>query len=171
LNNACKPEFDAEWERHISYNSDLNRRLSGCKIPNIACTDSSETIIHLSELPVNGPILIFRYSVRHCNICYDRQLKILRNNVEKLPVYVLASYQSNSDFQLYMKLNHEILPIYKIEEKGLNNFIEESDSPYYFILHPDMTATDFYVPDTFVHEAVIAYFRKAAKILNENGIK
>lgn len=142
-------------------NHDLNNKLKGQIAPDIYCAYRNGTIL-LSELVKNGPILIYRYSDINCSSCVDSELynlnyffKLLKNRV-----ILLCSYEYESALNDFKQQNRLSYPVYNIKFKIFPWEEDLHDRPYYFVLHPDMRVSDFYIPE-------ITYPKETKKYLTE----
>lgn len=129
-------------------NHELNNKLKGQIVPDVQCVNSDKTIL-ISELVNSGPILIFRYSDINCSSCVDSELynlnyffKLLKNKV-----ILLCSYEHESNIKNFKQKNRLCFPIYNIKFKIFPWENELYDRPYYFVLHPGMKVSDFYIPE------------------------
>ncbi|MDR1743292.1 MAG: hypothetical protein LBR48_05660 [Dysgonamonadaceae bacterium] len=64
-------------------------------------------------------------------------------------------------------MNKIDLPLFRISQNAFNWIAEDYDNPYYFVLHPDMTVSDFYIPDKAYPELTQQYLSNIKKLLSE----
>jgi len=64
-------------------------------------------------------------------------------------------------------MNNIELPIFKIPQDAFNWILEDYGKPYYFVLHPDLTVSDIYIPDNAFPELNKQYFERVKKLLSD----
>jgi hypothetical protein len=149
-------------------NLELNKQLRNISIPDILCEDSESKKFNISVLVSEMPVLVYRYSELNCNTCYEIELASLQEmflNEYRDKVAILCSYQIRKYFTIFKKMNQIKLPIYRIPQEAFNWKIEDYGNPYYFVLHPDMTVSDFYIPDKIYPELNKEYLERIKAIL------
>jgi hypothetical protein len=146
----------------------LNDQFSGRIAPDIVCRDSTKHTVNLSDLIAGKKTLIYYYSELHCSSCYEKQLELLEKSFSETtyPVIVLASYSSHRHFSVYIKNTPYNLPVYQIEHKVFDRFVEDRGTPYCFVLNPDMTAAYFYIPNDYP-EINKQYLERIKKLLSD----
>ena len=104
------------------------------------------------ELAKDKPVLICIYKIE-CSMCEKDELKelhsIFNDTIENIEnVYILCSNFIRREVYVYTKKNHLNISVYGISPTGSFDWIaEEYNKPYYFVLHPDMRISHFYLPD------------------------
>jgi hypothetical protein len=149
-------------------NDSLDKKLSGSVISDLVCIDSLNNIFRLSDLVAQKSILVYYYSELHCIPCYEMELAFLQDffPYESYSNIVLASYFLYENFALFVKEHETKLPVYRIEHHKLNWEIENYGMPYYFIVHPDMTASHFYIPQQQFPKSNRQYLEKVKQFLS-----
>ncbi|GHU61214.1 hypothetical protein FACS1894123_00240 [Bacteroidia bacterium] len=163
--NPVRPPVN-EGERNFrKMNENFDKELSGSITPDVFVTDSAKNRFKLSELAQEKTVLIYRFSELNCNTCYETELSSLHNS--SYPLVILGSYQAYRDFTVFVKRKKVELPIYWMEQTAFDWKAEGYNSPYYFILHSDMKATHFYIPNKMYPESDKRYFEEAKKLLEK----
>lgn len=176
VRNASKPEAEAASQSDVSYecyfhetNFRLNAKLRGLTARDISCEKSGEKQ-SLSELVHDGPILVYRYSDVSCSACVENEFHTLRQYFKKNPekVAIFCSYERESDMESFRRINLLKYPIYKADKKAFAWDAEFYDRPYYFVLHPDMKVSDFYMPEMEFSEDSKAYLTGVERLIGGN---
>ena len=80
-------------------------------------------------------------------------------------VVVLASYSSRRDF-LISAQNHNLnSPLLLIPPNAFDWWFEQSNIPYFFVLHPNMRISNIFVPDERYPELTIRYLESIKRLL------
>lgn len=116
---------------------------------NIVVKDAKNNEYSLSQLVGNKSKLVFRYSVRDCDICIDSVFYILnryKENKGLSDVIILTDSYSERDFILKMKYTESPFVVYDISPKGLSLALENRNLPFLFLLGKDFRAVKFFTP-------------------------
>ena len=153
---------------HYSINFNLNNDIGCIQLNNINC-HSEDSILSLSDLVKNKPILVYRYANISCDGCVKIILKDLDNIFDKQvnDVLILCSYSTKKEYNYFRKMNNIRLPMYNIDTNALNDQVNSIDSPYFFILYPNLTASNFYIPDIRFAELNEKYHMGAKSLISE----
>ena len=123
----------------------------------------------LSDIAEDGDILVVRYSELNCNSCVDSLMKKIGEFAErggmKNRFVVFANYENYLDFKLFCSLNKANLNIYNV--KGLPLGQEALETPYLFLLHSDMTVTNFFVTHKEMPGATDRYLGRVSELLQD----
>jgi hypothetical protein len=165
-------EFTAnvqEKEEFYRLHFDLNNKMAGLIAPDVFCIKSSTEENLLSEMVKDQPLLIYRYTHKNCNTCYLEELKALQ---EDFPDYfdfisVLCSYQSDKELLIHKRTHKIELPLYNVPFDAFNWITEEHNSPYYFVLHPNMKISNIYVPNKAYPEMNKMYLEGIKRFLSD----
>ncbi|MDR2423800.1 MAG: hypothetical protein LBD59_03645 [Prevotellaceae bacterium] len=112
-------------------------------------------------------ILIYRYSDISCNACVEVELKHLHSIYkDRDDAIILCSYHIERDYYVFKRLNQIKLPTYKIDHNVFDFDMKQNNDAYYFLLHPDMTVTDIFVPEKMTPDASIKYLLDISNKLN-----
>jgi hypothetical protein len=153
-----------------STNFELNLKMTGLQAPDVVFTVSQRESGVLSAMVKNKPLLIYRFSGSNCKSCYSDDLTTLQAEMpEDSPDWVrILSSQLQERELLILKRTHNVtIPIYIIQPKSFNWEVEEMNVPYFFVLHPDMTVSQIFVPDTNYPEVSKQYFESVKRLLTE----
>jgi hypothetical protein len=155
--------------RYNKMNEDLNKKLANSTIQDVICDSNDGNQFHLSKLVSNKPILIYRYTELHCNVCYETELTSIKKNFaeEKQKVAILCSYQVKRYFVIFKRANKIDLPIYMIPLRAFNWILEDYSAPYYFVLYPDLTVSNIYIPDKNFPDLNKQYLERIKKLLSD----
>ena len=156
-------------EEFYYLNFDLNNQMTGLIAPSISCIKSNKSEYLLSELVNEKPLLIYRYTNAGCSPCYIAELKLFHkvfsDNYDLARVF--CSYQTELEFVTSKKINKIKFPYYRITLEAFDWKLEEYNSSYYFVLHPDMKISHIYVPNKEYPELSIQYLEGVKRFLSE----
>jgi hypothetical protein len=150
----------------------INEQLNNVSITDVQCEDVDNRKFNMSTLVFKNSVLIYRYSELNCNTCYESELAVLQEiflDADNDKVAILCSYQIRKYFTTFKKINQIKLPIYRISQDSFNWIVEDYGNPYYFILHPDMTVSDFYIPDKVYPELNRKYLENVKMLINRSS--
>jgi hypothetical protein len=168
-------EREAKELEFEKMNAELNEKLNNTIMEDFPCQDSDNEMHLLSDLVMQRPVLVFRYSELNCNTCYESEIALLQSvftNEDLDKVIIFCSYWIRNHFTVFKKVNQIKFPIYRIPQETFNWLIEDYASPYYFILHPNMRTTNFYIPDKVFPDLNVKYLREMKRLLsNHSGFK
>ncbi|RHJ86547.1 hypothetical protein DW103_02440 [Parabacteroides sp. AM08-6] len=146
----------------------LNNKMRGLTALDISCGREGKTLL-LSDLAKDGPILVYRYSDINCSVCVESEFANLRQffkqHTEK--VIILCSYEYESNMKAFRRNNLLKYPIYNTDMKAFSWDADLYDRPYYFVLHPDMKVSDFYIPETAYPEESKAYLTGVERLITK----
>jgi len=145
-----------------------NLRLSGSKIADEICIDSSGKGFPLSML-IKDTTLIFYFSEFHCNVCYEEEIRFIQScfTDNSSPVMIICWYESDTGFKNFSDKNQIQRPIYRIEHELIDLKFDNFGYPYYFLLHPDLIVSDIYIPDKNSPDMNKQYLERIKKLLSE----
>jgi hypothetical protein len=148
-------------------NLDIGNVMAGLKAPNIKVSRYRDADTLLSGTVKSGPILIFRYADINCNTCYESAIDELKTIFGDLiqHVSILCSYYAEKDFHVFKKINQIKFPIYRIESDAFDWAVEGYNTPYYFVLHPDMKISNVYIPSRSFPKMNKAYLESIKRLL------
>jgi len=176
FNRQTKIEYERlkrkEMEKVLDLNQineNLNKQLAFSAIQNIVIEDVEANQHSLSDLVLLNPVLIYRFSESNCGICYETELAWLQVFFaeDKQKAAILSSHKDRKYFVSFKRINRIELPIFRISLDALDWIVESYKKPYYFVLHPDLTVSDIYVPDMAFPELKKQYLEKVKKFLSE----
>ena len=161
-----KSDIESHFNRMNEY---LNEELAQSFVPNIIIEDTLSQQYPLSDLVSQSPILIFRYTDIYCNPCFETELSLLRElfSNKKQQISILSSYRERRSFIFFKRDNRIELPFYRIPHDAFDWMLEDYGSPYYFVLHPDMTVSHIYIPDQVFPELNKQYLERVKNFLSD----
>ena len=149
-------------------NFDINNKMTGKIAPSIACVEPNKGEFLLSELVKNKPVLIYRYTNKNCDPCYVAELKLFHKEFSDYDlVRVLCSYFTENEFVTSKRINKIKFPIYSIFFDAFDWKVEEYNSSYYFVLHPNMQISHIYIPNREYPELSKQYLEGVKRFLSE----
>jgi hypothetical protein len=165
VNNNNNGGLDENATDFHKINETLNNKLSGFTMSDINCINLEKDTIKLSDLVNGRTVLVFHYSALNCNTCYEEELQFLKKyyNTGNKIFIILASYTTYRNFQIYVKNNISELPVYQIGRNTLDWDAEKYGTPYYFVLYPNMSVSDFFILNNLFPQAKKQYFEKIQK--------
>ena len=151
-----------------AFGFDLNKTMTGKKVPDIVGITRDNDEKYLSELLNGRPILIYRYTqVGGCRPCYERQIRLIqeifKNSLQS--VVILATYGNRRDFRISAGNNVSGIPMFHISADAFDWQFEQSGIPYYFVLHPCMRISNIYVPNEREPELSRQYLESIKRLL------
>ena len=166
---------DEEYEKTMGkldffeLNNEVCHAMNGLKAPDIQCSTKEESPF-LSSFVKDKPILIYRYSELNCRTCFETELQHLQQYFPEndRQAIILCSYLNESDFQVFKRMNKIRLPIYRIDSDAFGWIADEKDSPYYFVLYPDMKVSQFYIPEKAYPEMNTSYLEGIKRLLADS---
>ena len=174
LNRQLEADYDLRKRTTVDQeksfnrmNEYLNETLAHTSIQDIMIEDTQSKACFLSDLVSQSPALVFRYSELNCNTCYKAELLSLQNIFaqEERQIAILSSYSDSDHFIMYKDDNQIELPFYRISQDAFDWILEDYGSPYYFVLHPDLTVSHIFVPDRTFPRLNKEYVEKVKQFL------
>ena len=105
--------------------------------------------IYFSQLFENEYKLVFCYSELNCSTCVEKEfenLKKISSEIGVNNIIILASYTNIRDLSVFMRVNDNKFPVYKINNNKLGLLIDKYDSPYLFVTNRNMIANQIFLP-------------------------
>ena len=148
-------------------NTYLNDEFSGQDIIDIQC-QYKDTVLSISYLVKNKPRLIYRYSDNHCSSCIRNELPILKKyfSSQISDVLFVSSYSSKAPLTDFIKKNLIKFEVCRIIPEAFTWEVEHYGRPYFFILYPNLKATNFYLPDVAFPNLSESYIKNAKQIID-----
>jgi len=147
------------YKQHCEFNRQINEKYGNVVVKNVKCRNSENQVMELENIVDGAPVLVFRFSGFHCTGCYTEQLEFLKT-LDEVKFIVLATFATEREMQLYTKTFKPHYPFFLIKENGLAIPVEEIGFPYYFLLQPDFSASDFYIPQSDLPFAREEFFKQ-----------
>ena len=150
-------------------NEELNKTLINTEFQKIMLEDTLSNEVPLSKLASQSPLLIFRFSELNCSSCYETELFSLHDffSTKNRQIAILGSYRERRHYIMFKRGNRIELPFYRIPHDAFDWTLEDYGSPYYFILHPDMTVSHIYIPDQVFPELNKQYLERVKNFLSD----
>ena len=102
----------------------------------------------IRDLIVNKPVLFFFISIYECNVCIDDEVNILKSFVthpHPSNIYIIKRFESERLLHVFEK--EQGLNALMINNETLDLPLENINSPFYFVIMPNLMTTHSYVPD------------------------
>jgi hypothetical protein len=126
------------------------------------------TIIDENNSPVafaqiindNSPKLIIRYSALACDICLEKELKIIQRYASKINennIIILASDHNMRSLRVLKNSLSINIRVYQIEKTGIT-FEENNNSLFLFIVDKEPIIKDFFIPEKTLPNMSIDYY-------------
>lgn len=127
----------------------------------------------LSDLVITRgkPILILRIKETDCSVCVMNELKNLNSYKDVLinDVLVLGSYTSERTLRVLLKRKNLNIISHNIPFNFFEHFsFEVYNSPYYFILDPNLKISNIYIPDQMFSNMTKEYLDGVVRLLENN---
>lgn len=153
-------------EKLCRMNFEYNYSMLGLSAPDVPFKTG-----HLSVLVANNKSkLMYRYKDINCHTCYDTELKnlnvVFNNEYDK--AVILCSYRNERDFIVFKKMNFIKFLIFKIDAAAFDWPVENHPSPYYFVLHPDMSVSNVFIPEKSRPELTELYLTGVKRLLSKD---
>lgn len=113
--------------------------------------------------------LILRYSELNCQSCVDAMITQIRVNksIDSNNMLFLAYYKQPAYLYQFKRLNRISMPIFSLQNILLPDTL---NVPYFFILHPNLTVSNVFIPEEGDNESVKNYLNLIVKKMNENNL-
>jgi hypothetical protein len=151
----------------FEFNFEIGNKMTGLKAPDICCLEYRNEPKQLAMIVKKQPLLVLRYSDINCSTCYEDALdemnEIYKDSTQL--VIVLCSYINERDFFTFKRINRIKYILYKIPSDAFKWPVEEYNTPYFFVLHPDMKISHIYIPNKSFPEMNKAYLEGVKKFL------
>ena len=160
-------------EDFLQSNFELNSQMTGLRAPELFCMINNNEGRLLSVMTEDKPVLIYRFTNKSCEECYIDALTVLQKEIQTAfsenpdLVAVLCSHQTERELMILKRTYKFSFPIYKIPFDAFDWVAEESNKPYYFVLHPGMKISHIYVPKKGYPELNRQYFESVKRLLLE----
>lgn len=148
-------------ENRLSYLEtclDFNLLYDNLKTIDDIAFNTNETPSSMQDIVGRCPVLVFRYSETNCSDCVAfGALKLASHykNMDCKPV-IFADYSAHYLFKTrILAYNTASFKAYRIA--NVSN-ADKNNAPYYFLLNPDKTISDIFLPEKIYPEMVDEYF-------------
>jgi hypothetical protein len=131
--------------------------------------DEDENQLSLNQLIQDSPILVFKYSQLHCDVCIDEQISLLKGAEELInenKIILLTNYSSKNDLARFKRVNQLNFKVFNLKNSELTEI--DKSFPYYFILDKSFSLKKFFIPikgDTLLTKD---YYKSIKKLFNKN---
>jgi peroxiredoxin len=148
-------------------NFDVANKMKGLTAPEINCEEYRKTSVKLSDIAQKGQLLVFRYAEINCSTCYEIAIKSIQTVFadDDSSVVLLCSYTNDKDLFTFKRMNKIHYPTYRIASEAFNWLAEEYNMPYFFVLEPDMTISDIFMPNRNFPEITRSYLESIKRNL------
>ena len=113
------------------------------------------------------PILMLRIKETSCQTCVSNELDKIKELKENgIKCALLVTYSPSIIKKLMKKKKCNNITIFHIPNDCLydNWYIEQYEAPYYFVLHPNKMASDFFLPEKSKPELTDFYIKSVAPL-------
>ena len=150
-------------------NEELNNQLAYTTVSDVIIVDTLLQEYSLSTLVSKKPVLVFRYSGLNCGTCYGAEIISLQNifSPEDRQIAILSSYNDKRHFISDRKDARIEFPFYLIPQDAFDWILEEYGTPYYFVLHPDLTVSHIFIPDIVLKDLNKQYLERIKCYLSD----
>ncbi len=134
----------------------------GVTFPPIVICDN-DSLLDFSKSSFSTPKIVFRITKENCLVCVDSILANifkLNKKLKSSDFIIIGSFLTLHEQNVF-KRNLSIKNMaFRILQGTLNElYIERSEIPYLFVLKPDMTMTNIYIPDKYYPEGTESYIK------------
>lgn len=114
------------------------------------------------------PKLILRYSELNCQTCVDAMISEIKANksIDSNNMLMLAFYKQTSYLYQFKRMNRINMPVYSLQKALLPDTL---NVPYFFMLHPNLTTSNVYIPEEGDTAGVKYYLNFIVKKINEGS--
>ena len=167
--------FNVKLQHRVDFlntNFELNNKIDGKTNPDIICKTLGKEEHYLYELVSESPILICRYFNNFCTSCSDNvfseliDISILFENLSQSIVIFAPNYLMR-ELSIFTRSNEIGFSVYYIDNETFSWNNEGKNSPYCFVLHPDMRITNVLVLDKSFPEFNKQYLEGVKRLLSE----
>lgn len=168
-NNEMLRKYNDDNVSYLYYcglNMEFELSTKGDIVPDIVCVNRFDTS-YLSHFVQYNPLLIFRYSNLHCKSCVEFANSILDScfcNYYDKSIILYSSDFKQVD-RAYKRVNKIKTNLYYVDKKMFYWEYEKYSDPYFFILYPNMKASDFFIPDPKYPEMTRMYIEGVKRLI------
>ena len=122
---------------------------------------------------IKMPVLMLRIKETSCQTCVFNELSQIKELKKKgIECVLLTTYASLGMVKkiLRMKGCSDVRFFNASYDCLYDWYVEQLEMPYYFVLHPDKKASDFFVPDKSQPQLTESYFKSITRLFPVNGI-
>lgn len=170
-------EFTAKTQmREFFYNLNFvsNNEMTGKIASDVLCTGLKNEEKPLSDFVRGKSLLVYRYAYMKCSSCNEYEISFMELNdvFSEAPdlTLILCSSHVFKNFLLFKRKNNMEIPLYSISLNAFDWLAEKNDSPYYFVLHPDMKISHIYIPSKDYPEMNRQYLEGVKRFLSEREL-
>ncbi len=124
--------------------------------------EESETY-KMSQLIGENEVLVYRFNYQSCVSCVDSELERIDSLCAVLGkdrVLVLASYPVARDLYYQFKYHKPTFQMYNLKKGLIENSIDMTNMPYFFVVNNKLEATHFFIPNKDFPELTKLYYEK-----------
>ena len=134
-----------------------------CEKKVISITEYADSLFRLANTGV--PLLVLRISETHCEVCTVQALTDFLELAKSISSYKLLIISSYGDERQLGSMKNRVYPIPVINVKTTNSLMEETNTPYLFLLYPTLETSMYILYQKEFPEKSAAYFNAVKKIL------
>jgi len=123
----------------------------------------------ISQFIGNRELLVYRYNYHSCIPCVDSELKSIDSLcaiLGKDRILVLAAYPAAHDLYYQLKYNKPKFQMYNLKMGSIENSIDMTNSPYYFVINNKLESSHFFIPHKEFPELTKLYYKKVISDLS-----
>lgn len=150
-------------------NNEINNLDLGIQFPMI----NFEKDLSLSDLlnKSSTPILVFRFKETNCRLCIDNELEMMNkclSNFDKHCI-ILGSFGKNVKLKNFMRIKKIETLSFEVPYDCLKNWnVEQYEAPYYFILHPNLRVSNFFIPEKAFPSLTEQYLKGVKRLISKS---
>jgi len=123
-------------------------------------TDINDTKVSLRSLVRNGSKIIVRNREEGCSLCIEHELQLIKKYADSIGignVIVITTHGNVRKMKVFVQTNKIPFSIYYCKKLNLP-FEEISMKPFVFMLDPQLSTNNFFLPDVAATDISEAYY-------------
>ena len=129
--------------------------------------DKDGKTTHMNEIAKERPKLVLRISDTNCRTCIVSIISILMSFSTEIDSSDIILFITQSNSKYTKLLYHDLrltFPAYIVPHNLVNNKIETLNEPYLFVLYPDSTGRNTFIPEKIFPEITNNYLFRISTI-------
>lgn len=119
------------------------------------------------------PTLMLRIKETSCQSCIFNELDRVKDLIENgINCIILTTYSNPSIARKTLRTKGcKNVTFFNVPYDCVYGwYVEQLEVPYYFVLHPDKRASDFFIPEKSKNDITDSYIKSIARICSANGV-
>lgn len=119
------------------------------------------------------PTLMLRIKETSCQSCIFNELDRVKDLIENgINCIILTTYSNPSIARKILRTKGcKNVTFFNVPYDCVYGwYVEQLEVPYYFVLHPDKRASDFFIPEKSKNDITDSYIKSIARICSANGV-